>query len=875
MRKILIALALLAIAIPAIAKAAALTVTNVNATYEVVAAGTTGNTQASGIVVSPALSGAASNSVTLKSSLDGKVSNLKISAGSSLTFTPAEVTAKTQKTITIAISGTVTAGQSSVLTLSGSGITTTTTTISVVAAGSGTGGNGSTGGTTSGTTGTPASSGAAGFSKSLVQNLADSTGFVYKSWRVVRGAINVLLIIALLAISFSNILRINIDTYTVKKALPNLVIGVILANASFLIVKYMTDIATAATYFFVNLDYSSGQHFSSFNNFFAGALKLLGLTTIKSTLGAAGPLLAIIFVIVAIVLILWLAFLLYFRLVAIYLLTILAPLAFVAYGIPGFEKYFKQWWQQFVKWLFILVAISAVFWLMLVIGGASQGNNSIASLLIMYVLFFMALSLPSKMGGAIIDKASKAFQQYSGLNAARKYGETKLKDTKERAGLRFQQGYLRTPLGKVMAAQAEKRKIDLENMKRDVGTLRGKASTAAREGQAGENEAATQLDEQEMKIRDEIVKLGKERLARSKKERGLKLAEAADEKKIIELGVQAQKLEEERQALLKNDTVKQQYQAELEKQRVESKKNDVYTQGQFEFFKDENNGKFLKNVFSAVNESDQIQGALKREEGIMKGNLGREELVLAKHVKDYKGLEDKYNDARGRGDTVKAGKYLNQMRGLKTEYDKIRREPGHDFFVNKTISDAAAEVRDKDSIPGAIIGAKVTQAGKATDAGVAATIEEALKTQTLQEAMEDYSGSEGIADTVRQSLEKGETVGASMKDQHVFSSHVQKLIKWSRDANDYRRDGALTELADMHIRGSGQPLIVKQKGLIDPVTKKSTIIDVSLKDRAAVENYLQTATRDEKSKILTEVAKKNRFLVASGAMQAGHFNQEP
>lgn len=334
------------------------------------------------------------------------------------------------------------------------------------------------GGTTTTYTKANSDSGPAGFGAPLATLLQDQKGFVYTSWRVTRGAINSLLIIALLAISFSNILKINIDTYTVKKALPNLVIGVILANVSFLIIRYLIDINTVATYFFVNLS-EPFTGAKTFHGFLTAAAELVGANTIASTLNALGPIIVLILAIISTVVLLWLAFILYFRLVAIYLLTILAPLAFVAYGVPGFEKYFKQWWQQFVKWVFMLPAMSALFWLMIVIAHNSISNASIAGLMIMYLLLVTALSLPSKMGGAVIDKASKAFQKYTGVNAAKKFATEQAQNTGKAALARIPGVY----------RVQEWNKLRKENFEKDLAVRRKRAGVKARGGEAGLREA--------------------------------------------------------------------------------------------------------------------------------------------------------------------------------------------------------------------------------------------------------------------------------------------------------------------------------------------------------------------------------------------------
>ena len=251
----------------------------------------------------------------------------------------------------------------------------------------------------------------------LAERIADPNGFVYEGWRIVRGTINILLIIALLAISFSNITRISIDTYTIKKALPNLLIGIILANASLLIIRYLADISTVVVYFFVE-QASFGAPGYNFGTFISDAVGKIGLDAINvgtkiPVLGvinsvALVPVLLLVVGLIVAIGALWLALLLYIRLAFIYLLTILSPLAFVAYGIPGMDKYFRQWWQLFTKWLFMLPAMAAVFWLMLLVGRSGEG--SLIQLILTYILFFTALTIPSKWGGAVINKVSNGFK---------------------------------------------------------------------------------------------------------------------------------------------------------------------------------------------------------------------------------------------------------------------------------------------------------------------------------------------------------------------------------------------------------------------------------------------------------------------------------
>lgn len=255
----------------------------------------------------------------------------------------------------------------------------------------------------------------------LAERISNPDGFVFQSWVVMRNIINVVLILALIAISFTNIVRINIDTYTVKKALPKLLMGVVLANASLFIIRYLADTVTVVTYFFVEQANFLKVAEYTFKDFITDTTTKLGLETIINStnfLFGAGPSIAIILILVIGLIIalgiLWLAIILYVRLAMVYLLTILSPLVFIGYGIPGIgDKFFRQWWQLFVKWLFMLPAMSAIFWLILLVGRTGEG--SIMQVIIMYVLFFIALSLPMKWGGSVLGKTMDGIKNAGGL----------------------------------------------------------------------------------------------------------------------------------------------------------------------------------------------------------------------------------------------------------------------------------------------------------------------------------------------------------------------------------------------------------------------------------------------------------------------------
>lgn len=688
----------------------------------------------------------------------------------------------------------------------------------------------------------------------LSERIADPDGYVYIAWQTMRSIINIILILALLVISFSNILRINIDTYAVKKALPNLIIGVILANASFLIIRYMADIATVAIYFFVDRAESG-----TFSVFVAETIANIGENAINTVGTVANlPIINVLIVLgmtlVAIVGILWLAFILYFRLVAIYLLTILAPLAFVAYGLPGFEKYFKQWWQQFIKWLFILPAMAALFWVMLLIGQAGE-NQSIARTITQYLIFFTALGLPSKMGGAVVDKASKAFQKYSGSDLARKYGQERLSDSGKWLGAR-------TPgLYRIQ----EWNKLRKENFEKDLKIRREKAAGKAASGRAGQRSEDLSLLEEEVKVDHEIDELRRKGIARNKNQIGLKIAQLSDEKKILELGLESQKLDEQRAALTHDEAGKRIVEAELTKQRAEAKKNAATNREKLDFISDSSRDDFLKSVYSDVNEADHLSGAISKQEGITKGGLAQEELVLAKHVDNYKKQQAIYEDTTKSSAERATAKTL--MDRIEVDYDNIRSTPGHAFFNSRDINQAAKELKDKKTeTAGKVIDAKLSQSKKSVDAGIKGANEDAVRSETFREAEEAVSDLK--AEPFFADLAQGNTVGVKVKDQFAFQSYTHKLVSWSRDRNDPRRNEALAALGELHI-GSKGPLTISLTG-----GKGKPPIPKTFSTKAELLTFLSdpSTTDNNRQLILRTIAQDNPYLTGSGGYQTGSVN---
>lgn len=817
--------ALLILAAPLVAALAAgsVEITGVSATIQIADSSTvTGGVQASKVTVSPALASAPGNSVTLKAGVSG-ISNLSISSGSSLVFTPDNY--NKPQDITISIKGTLTSGQSGSLTLSGSGIVTKTVAIQVAGVSS------PPGSAPSGSL----SDGNSVFSKSLVDLLADPTGFVYKSWAVVRIAINALLIIALLAISFSNILRINIDTYTVKKALPNLVIGVILANASFLIVKYMADISTVATYFFVGLKVGTlNPGFAGFKEFLTAIVKLIGVDTISAlgvggTLGGvAAPILLAVLALVSIVILLWLAFILYIRLVAIYLLTIIAPLAFVAYGVPGMDKYFKQWWQQFIKWLFILPAMSAIFWLMIVISNSAASNSSIAEVLIMYALLIVALGLPSKMGGAIVDKASKAFHQYTGLNAARKYAGDEAKNYGNLA-LSHTPGVNRLQ---------EWNKLRKENFQKNLDNRRKLASVRARTGLAGLNEARLNTRGQ----------TADEKFAQVKGENEKRYFNSpAGKKELREL-----------------------IDAELKKRTAEADRENIKLEIKIDYLGDDKNKELVSQLHRALFDQKRAGDELELGENIAVGNEAFSRIQILRSAEEH----NKHKKARQRlidsgvSETDDRVQALDQAIATQVKtFDSLKATKENEAEFGKMDIDTVGTHMDKkDDTQGRLWAATLGRGGKIVNESIMKQNEQTLKEGTAEEITEQLDDFLAALDD-----EYGKNTDESKKMKQLFVQGKTAEFQLELDArklargNDFKgpkiRDGLLaTELQKKIMTMTGD---YRNEEIVRNVAKVQQ--EVLPPGEAVVIDDAKLGTREGRGRAARELSAKVGMLVGPPA----------
>ncbi|HET7529226.1 MAG TPA: hypothetical protein VFJ84_03300, partial [Candidatus Saccharimonadales bacterium] len=188
---------------------------------------------------------------------------------------------------------------------------------------------------------------------------------VHNAWNIFKNLASALIVIALLIMVISQAIGGGpFDAYTIRKMLPKLVAAVIIMQISWFLLKWAIDLSNDAGAAIgnlimapfggesnLNLDHLMGNafaiHTTGTNNTFAFFTVLAaGTAAFIVSIPTLG--LMALYVVMALLT----AFIvLIFRKLLIILLVILAPIAFVAWVMPGMDKYWTMWRTQFTKLL--------------------------------------------------------------------------------------------------------------------------------------------------------------------------------------------------------------------------------------------------------------------------------------------------------------------------------------------------------------------------------------------------------------------------------------------------------------------------------------------------------------------------------------------
>lgn len=254
---------------------------------------------------------------------------------------------------------------------------------------------------------------------------SDPNNHIYQTWSGFRNIANLLLIVALLVVIYSQITGAGIGNYGIKKMLPRIVIMAVLINISYFIVQIVLDVANILGSSILHFLENATDAEATANLDKTGWDGLVGLVlgggaavgaavagvTIGFSVAGVAPVLIFIALLLLPGLLAFLAGLiaLMFRQALIPVLAILAPLALAAYLFPNTQSLFEKWKKTFTGIVF-LYPLAATYYGGLKIAAATIASDGkwFGMLMALTILFFgsgfvlfMALKSNAIVGKAI------------------------------------------------------------------------------------------------------------------------------------------------------------------------------------------------------------------------------------------------------------------------------------------------------------------------------------------------------------------------------------------------------------------------------------------------------------------------------------------
>lgn len=256
-----------------------------------------------------------------------------------------------------------------------------------------------------------------------ISNDHDSPIFIL--WQYTRNITNVIFVIFMLIVIYSQLTGFGISNYGIKRVLPRIIIAAVLVNLSYIITVLAVDISnivgSSLLDTFTNIqdsitfaeDPMSQISWTEVIAYFVSGAGLSWLAVTAS--GGMGHLLWMLAIVVigAIVSLLIGLLTIALRQGVILILVMIAPLAFVCYLLPNTERWFKKWKDALFQMLIFFPMFSFLFgasklasWAII---ASSEGEmfRVILGLAIRVMPLFMATSL-LKMSGTILGKVSSA-----------------------------------------------------------------------------------------------------------------------------------------------------------------------------------------------------------------------------------------------------------------------------------------------------------------------------------------------------------------------------------------------------------------------------------------------------------------------------------
>lgn len=279
---------------------------------------------------------------------------------------------------------------------------------------------------------------------------------VQTTWSLIKNIASAILVIIMLLMVFSQAISAGpFDAYTIRKILPRLVAAVILMQLSWYIVAFIVDLVDDIGNSLFDLLYApfggANQldlgHLLSHANIGTGQAIIIDFVGLVGgiVLGLASLPTVLFLAFAAIVALFTALVVLIFRKIIIIFCLIFAPLAILAWILPGTQRYWKLWYDNFIKVLMMfplivgLIAAGHIF--AYVVG--TQGNGTFLNMIfIMVGVFGPLFVLPKtyKWGGQALSMAGGAIHSVG--SRLQKSGEEPIKSwTRRQAQGRFAKKY--------------------------------------------------------------------------------------------------------------------------------------------------------------------------------------------------------------------------------------------------------------------------------------------------------------------------------------------------------------------------------------------------------------------------------------------------
>lgn len=242
-------------------------------------------------------------------------------------------------------------------------------------------------------------------------------------WSYCRDITNVIFIIFIIIVVYSQLTGLGISNYGIKKTLPRIIIAALLVNLSFIICSAAVDISNIIGGSLKGL-FSSIQESTITSNESLSQVAKVSWTDLASVftggtvvagiaIGATGglaqffwmlaPILlgAIVSIVIGLITI-------SLRQAVVFLLVMISPLAFVAYLLPNTEKWFSKWRQLLTQMLVFYPMFSLLFgasqlagWVLMT--SINNGFGLIIGMAVQVFPLFFSWSL-MRMSGTVLGK---------------------------------------------------------------------------------------------------------------------------------------------------------------------------------------------------------------------------------------------------------------------------------------------------------------------------------------------------------------------------------------------------------------------------------------------------------------------------------------